>query len=178
MIALVLQFNCKCLQTLIVTDNGDKMTKPAAVHALNGNPGKRQSSLIEPQVPLGSPEMPDGFPPVAAEKWEYTIKQLSQVPGMLALIDRDMLEQYCLAHQMNHDARQIVKAEGMVCYSEKGSAYQHPMVGVINTTTRTIMDIGKKFCLTPCDRVGKQFGEAKKPEDPISMILNARAIKN
>ena len=97
---------------------------------------------------------------------------------MLSLVDRDMLEQDCLAHQDYHDAREVVKKEGMVCYSEKGAAYQHPMLGVMNTKTRIIMDIGKKFCLTPCDRVGKQFGAKKEDNDPIKMILNARLRKN
>ncbi len=153
------------------------MTKPAAVHAMNGNPSKTARTLIEPQVPLGLPEMPEDLGPVAQERWQYTVKHLSEVPGMLSLVDRDLLEQYCLAHQMNHDARQVVKKEGLVCYSDKGSAYQHPMVGVINTTTRTIMDIGKKFCLTPCDRVGKQFGAKKDDDDPINKILNMRLRK-
>lgn len=161
-----------------MTDNGANMTKPAAVHSLNGNPGKRPSNLVEPQVPLGLPEMPEGFPPIAAARWEYTLKQLSEVPGMLSLVDRDLLEQYCLAWQDYYDARETVNREGMTCYSEKGAAYQHPMLGVMNTKTRIIMDIGKKFCLTPCDRVGKQFGAKKDDDDPINKILNMRLRKN
>ena len=152
--------------------------KPAAVNKLNGNPGCRKRSLVEPEFDPSTPEPPFDMPDVAMEHWHYNIKQFESVPGMLTSADRDLLAQYCLAWQEYYDASQEIDRVGLIVHSKEGAPYQNPAVGIRHKATAMIITLGARFCLSPSDRVGKSFGDGKPKEDALTLLLKKREKAN
>jgi len=151
--------------------------KPAAVHKLNGNPSRHSDRLVEPPFVKGVPEPPFELPARAKQHWDYAISQMSAVPGMLTMADRDLLTQYCMAWEEFYSASEDIAKNGLIATGKAGP-YQNPAVGIRHIATNTIIKLGAKFCLSPSDRTGKTFGDGKPSGGAMERFLGARTQRN
>jgi P27 family predicted phage terminase small subunit len=126
---------------------GGPKPKPAAFKVLHGNPGKREIPP-EPKAygTLVAPEWLDGE---ALAKWNQIAPELERTMGAAAL-DSDSLAAYCFAWATFVRLR---KVEDIV-WSDKGSAYQNPQVGLRNKSLEQMRKFGAVLGLSPSDRVG------------------------
>jgi P27 family predicted phage terminase small subunit len=129
------------------------MRKAAAYLSLHGSKVDDGRSVA---TPPGVPIKPAWIAAkeIASEKWDETIAELQEIPGLLSTLDGDALSLYCDAWQQFHDAQALVAAQGMVCQSEKGGTYQHPAVGIANKARAEITKLGSMFGLNPTAREG------------------------
>jgi P27 family predicted phage terminase small subunit len=105
-------------------------------------------------TPLGVPLKPDWLGEKASAVWDETIAELQEIRGLLSTLDAGVLALYCDAWQQFHDAQAIIAAQGMICRSDKGGAYQHPAVGIANKARAEITKLGAFFGLNPPAREG------------------------
>jgi P27 family predicted phage terminase small subunit len=128
------------------------MRKSAAFHNINGGVDDGRGV----PTPPGIPQKPDWIAakPIASAKWDETIAELQEIPGLLSTLDKDALSLYCDAWQTFHDAQALIVEYGMVAHSEKGGAYQHPAVGICNKAREQLVKIGSMFGLNPPAREG------------------------
>lgn len=120
-----------------------------------------------PSVPVKPAWIADK--PIASVKWDEVIAELQEIPGLLSRLDSDVLSLYCDAWQQFHDAQAIVAEHGMISHSEKGGAYQHPAVGIVNKAREQIVKIGALFGLSPPAREGLVL--SKPDEDELTRLL-------
>lgn len=150
--------------------------KPAAIHKLNGNPGKRASSITEPCFPKGEIAPPAELPPRAARHWEHVIAMFGAVPGMLTHADRDVIFQYCMSWEMFYTAQEAIDEHGIVVVGNYGAVTANPAVRMQNAAKAQILQIAQQWGFTPVSRSGKVFGDGpQKVEDPFEALLRNRA---
>jgi P27 family predicted phage terminase small subunit len=107
--------------------------------------------------------------PIASAKWDDTVAELLEYPGLICSLDADALALYCEAWQTLHNAQAIIVAKGMVSTSEKGGAYQHPAVGIANKAREQIVKLGHLFGLNPQAREGMIV--AKPTQDELEDLI-------
>ena len=105
---------------------------------------KAKSRPSEPEAVEGVPVKPEWLGLIASAKWDEIVPALVK-QGVMAVLYGDFISMYCQAHQDFHDAMAIIKREGLVCFSEKGGAYQHPAVGIKQNAIREIARFGSDF---------------------------------
>tara|TARA_Y100001001_G_scaffold163842_1_gene194059 strand:+ start:1672 stop:2199 length:528 start_codon:yes stop_codon:yes gene_type:complete len=81
--------------------NSGRTGKPAIVHVINGNPGRKSKAALHdaldaPAVPVGAPPKPDWLTPFAAEEWDRVLPDLMTL-GLVATLDMMALTSYCEA---------------------------------------------------------------------------------
>lgn len=94
-------------------ENSGRSAKPAIVHLLNGNPGKRnRKDLLQeaanPPLPVEAPPMPDWLDEDAQAEWARVVPDLVKL-GLISSLDRQLLAQYCEA--VSDYARWTVKIQ-------------------------------------------------------------------
>jgi len=81
--------------------NSGRTAKPAIVHLVNGNPGRKKQAALHddvntPAVPVGAPPKPDWLTPLAAEEWDRVVPDLLTL-GLISTLDMMALASYCEA---------------------------------------------------------------------------------
>lgn len=81
--------------------NSGRTGKPAVVHLLNGNPGKRSKAALlqeatSPAMPVEAPPMPDWLDEHAEQEWNRVVPDLVTL-GLVSRLDMQVLAQYCEA---------------------------------------------------------------------------------
>lgn len=154
--------------------------KPAALNKLNGNPGKRERAIIEPQFPSGEPECPEWLSDRAAEHWRHALDMMRPVPGMVTLADRDFLIQYATAWDDFYSAIDAMKTEGMTTtHAETGVSHTHPAMGIKMKAREQILRMAALLGFNPSSRSGKQFGTGpEEKDDPLTALLKRRGSNN
>ncbi len=124
----------------------------AEYHRLCGGNGEGRGFA----TPASVPRKPEWIAakPIASRKWDETLEELQEIPGLLSRLDGDVLSLYADCWQTFHDAQQLILEHGYIAHSEKGGAYQHPSVGVCNKARESIIKIGSMFGLNPPAREG------------------------
>lgn len=123
-------------------------------------------------TPPGVPHKPDWIAekPISSAKWDEMIAELQEIPGLLSTLDGDALSLYCDAWQQFHDAQALVAEHGMVAYSDKGGAYQHPAVGIASKAREQLVKIGSMFGLNPPAREGL-IVSGPTPDDELEALI-------
>ena len=130
--------------------------KPATVHHLNGNPGKRPLSLpdFNPKVELPSP--PEHLLPAARAEW-IRIGPLLEQCGLVSAVDRAALALYCQAYGRWQEAEaelaKIKERQGsIIVTSPNGYPMHHPLLNVINKAQDQVHSYLQQFGLSPAVR--------------------------
>lgn len=147
--------------------------KPATIHHLNGNPGKRPLSLpdFNPRVEL--PEPPEHLLPAARAEWER-IGPLLVEYGLVSAVDQAALALYCQAYGRWQVAEEglaavVEKRGSMISTSPNGYEMHHPLLNVINKAQDQVHSYLQQFGLSPAAREkvtpSSQRGLFDEPEE-------------
>lgn len=148
--------------------------KPAAINRLNGNPGRRAQAITEPKFPSGTPEPPGALTDRSREHWDYAVRMMSHVPGMLTQADRDVLYLYACAWETFYSAQEAIARDGLLSFGENGNPYINPAVNIQSAAMKFIKQTAEGYGFTPSSRSGKQFGGGESEFDPYLAMLQAR----
>lgn len=140
--------------------------KPTAIRVREGNPGRLPINADEPLPPIWPqcPTAPEWLGDIGRAKWTEVAPTLLGV-GCLTVADYDLLAMLCEAHDELHAAMAEIAEHGRVAYSDKGSAYQHPAVGIKNKAIQRIRQFGNDFGMSPAARTGLKVGTAEGADD-------------
>jgi P27 family predicted phage terminase small subunit len=107
-------------------------------------------------TPPGVPVKPDWIEerPIASAKWDETIAELQEIPGLLSTLDGDALALYCSAWQTLNDAQALISQHGLIAKGSGGAPYAHPAVSIANRARAEIVKLGALFGLNPVAREG------------------------
>jgi len=117
----------------------------------------------------GAPSMPAWIDAEAIPYWDELVAML-QDSGVLSRQDAVALAFLAEAVEEYVDLRKEVKARGYVSVSEKGGAYQNPVVGTKNKAREFASKLMDKFGMTTTARVGLVVS-GKKQSDPMADLL-------
>jgi P27 family predicted phage terminase small subunit len=130
---------------------GRKMT-PTALKVVRGNPGKRPLNEHEPKPACaGAEDVPDWLSPEAQEHWPMIAAQLVDA-GVLTVIDRPALAQYCEAFVIWRQAYDKVLKFGLVVKAQSGFPVQSPFLSIANQQSDRMLRILCEFGCTPSSR--------------------------
>lgn len=131
--------------------------KPTALHVL----GETRPSRQRPAEPV--PDELEVLPPpslagYALETWQRLAPDLRK-KGVLSHWDRDALAAYCVAADVNEQARLALQQDGILArraHPRKDTAEQvrSPAFSVFAASADLIVKLGGRFGLTPADRAG------------------------
>lgn len=102
-------------------------------------------------VPNTFPKPPMTLNLYGKRLWKALGPQLVEV-GLYTEGDRNALELLCMAYGDMIAARKALALSGNVVITDKGTVYQHPNVGIANTSWRMVKDMLAQFGLTPAER--------------------------
>jgi P27 family predicted phage terminase small subunit len=91
----------------------------------------------EPQLALGGFSCPKYLDELAKKEWHRVVKDLRE-SGVLAKVDRSMLETYCIAYSMARQAEEDVKDNGLTVFGAKGGVIKNPSISTA-VAYRTLM---------------------------------------
>lgn len=120
----------------------------------------------------GSPQPPDWLQGEALAKWNALVPKLERM-GVVGEVDGDMLAAYCEAWAEFVEAEKYIRDHGRVAVGEKGSEYQHPMVGIKNKAVERMGRLGAQFGWSASARTGLKVDGEKKQDNGKSRFFNA-----
>jgi P27 family predicted phage terminase small subunit len=134
--------------------------KPAAVHALNGNPGKRKraadtaalapgkaQSIEGSVVSLPVPPPPAGMCKAARDHWRRMAPILVK-RGLLRETDADSFKTLCTLEALRADLERTIAKQGRY-YTLNGIVRRHPAVSDLQKTLKDLRDLRDRFGLSP-----------------------------
>ena len=140
--------------------------KPVAAKLLDGS--HREDRDGRPlATAVGVPLKPEWLGEIAAKVWDETVADLAAIDGFLTSVDAGALSLYCHAWQEFHEARELIKRDGLVVKGREGVLVRHPALMVKKHATDTIASIGSKFGLTPVSRASLAI-------DAVNVIAGVR----
>lgn len=147
--------------------------KPTAVKVLEGNPGKRQLNLCEPQPEKKLPECPDWLEDEAKAEWNRLCKNLFEL-GLLTDLDMAAFASYCQAYARWKEAEEFITQHGSIVKTKTGYWQQVPQVSIAHSNQKIMMQAAAEFGLTPSSRSRIIAGDAKSAEtDEMEFLLMA-----
>lgn len=115
-----------------------------------GRRGPQKKVVITQEVPesewLDIPP-PEVLKPQAIDYWNQVLSDMQRF-GQARVVDRHAIAMLANAMYDYERASKLVEQEGEVCYSEKGSPYQHPAVGQKNKAADQIRQWLKECRMT------------------------------
>ena len=125
--------------------------QPTAVLKLHGSPAA-ESRPDEPKPPTVSTlKRPAGLTQSGGRKWSQMIRLLSQVPGLLTIVDAESLQQYCELWSIQRDALAHCKANGWETETARGMG-PSPAAGRYFRATDALLKLQDRFGLNPASR--------------------------
>lgn len=117
---------------------------PSNLHALRGNPGKRQHKAA-PVIPLLTeiPRPLRGLDQFAAEKWK-TVCRLLIERRLLAEMYLDAVANYCRDHSVVRHSDEILKEEGHY-FQSGGQTIRHPAIQTRMDAMKRMMAFEDRF---------------------------------
>jgi len=97
-------------------------------------------------------------------KYRDLATKLSAV-GVLTVLDCDVLGLYCQAWEEFRAAQTIIDVEGLFIVSDKNVKYQHPAVGIRNSSIKRIQHFGALLGLDPSNRTRVKTMAPAAPSD-------------
>lgn len=148
--------------------------KPAAIRALEGNPGKRGGNTSEPKpAPLVNLKPPSFLPAAAKREWKRVVMQLARL-GLISDLDVMALAAYCNAYSTWLDAIKKIKETGMLVRSPNGFAMPSPYVKIQKDAQAEMMGWLKEFGMTPAARARVNGEGDEVEEDPFMKLVNRK----
>lgn len=148
--------------------------KPAAIKALEGNPGKRPSNPNEPQpAALVNLKPPSFLPASAKREWKRVVMQLASL-GLISDLDVMALAAYCNAYATWLDAIKKIKETGMLVRSPNGYPMPSPYVKIQRDAQAEMMGWLKEFGMTPAARARVSSDGAETEADPFEALANRK----
>jgi P27 family predicted phage terminase small subunit len=125
---------------------------PTALKVVRGNPGKRPLPPNEPKPASANPaDVPDWLSPEAQAHWPTIASQLADA-GVLTILDRAALGQYCECFVIWRQAYDKVLKFGLVVKANSGFPVQSPFLGIANVQSERMLRILMEFGCTPASR--------------------------
>lgn len=124
---------------------------PTAVKMLEGNPGKRNLNVKEPQPAKKAPRCPVWLEDEAKKEWKRMAKQLEQL-GILTDIDMAAFAGYCQAYARWKEAEEFITQHGTIVKTPSGYWQQVPQVSIAQTYLKIMNKFCEQFGLTPSAR--------------------------
>lgn len=130
--------------------------KPAEMHALHGDPGKRKrDKAVSSGVKIEIPKMPAWLPPKAKTAWRELAPLLFE-RGVITRGDRVALEALVDAYSIYRDARRVMEKEGMTyeCRTKDGGTMvrKRGEVSIAFEAQKRLQSLLSEFGLTPAAR--------------------------
>jgi P27 family predicted phage terminase small subunit len=91
--------------------------------------------------------------PVAAAEF-LRVQTLLEDRGTFSEDDVSTIEVHAMAWANFREASQLIRKHGIVAYTDRGIAFQHPAVGVMKTSQLILIKCSKLLGLSPADRAG------------------------
>lgn len=124
--------------------------KPTAIRVAEGTfRADRHGDTVN--APPGVPAPPEWLSVDELEVWNHVVASLLEVEGLLARVDGEAIARYAsdwcdwLRHKLMAD-------EQSIAYSDSGTPFQHPAVGIRNRAHDRLRKFEEKFAMTPADR--------------------------
>lgn len=102
-------------------------------------------------VPEEFPKAPSTMNLYGKRLWRELGPQLKEA-GLYSDGDYNALELLCMAYGDMVAARKALMKSGNIVLTDKGTVYQHPNVGIANTSWKQVKDMLTQFGLTPAER--------------------------
>lgn len=160
--------------------------KPTALKELAGNPGHRPLNDDEIKPPAGVPEKPKGLGKCASREWDFIVQELLLL-GVVTIVDRKALVEYCKAVEISELAYrdmqkhglmidEPVLLEGVPIMDGNKALVRHkknPAVDAWKTATGVMKSFLIEFGLTPASRSKLKIKPAKEEnQDPMAKVLS------
>lgn len=139
--------------------------KPAALKALDGNPGKRK--FTAPALPAfpGPPPLkcPMHILGHARAEWKRLVAELTRL-GLIAAVAPAALETYATTYALWRKAKTELnrKATRLIIETESGYQLANPLIGIVNTAATQLRAWLSEFGLTPTSRA--RVGPIAQPQ--------------
>jgi len=152
--------------------------KPTHLRLIEGNRGRRPPPLNEPK-PRGNLQTPPGwFTDQQREVWRYAIE--SAPPGLLKLLDREVLAIWCVAseiYQRAIEAQSRIDAVGglqLLTKTPEGHLVQSPYLPIINKQAAIMLKAASELGFTPSSRTRVSVDPSDAgSQDPAQEFLGA-----
>lgn len=145
---------------------------PTAILQMRGSKRGNQRAKKEPQaiVPLHPCTAPDWLNENAKTHWREIHKTLLQM-GVYSDSDKIALGLLCDSLGDYLFLKKEVEREGYVCYGEKGSCYQSPLVGMRNKSFEHLKGMLLQFGCTPASRANISVTGVDGNESTLDKLL-------
>ena len=143
-----------------------------------GRSGRRKEATTSSSAafpPMADGDAPDWLNEIGRRKWTELVGTLSLIEGLLSEVDRGVLAMYCEAFGEFRLVSEELGANWVV-YSDKGSAYLNPLVGVKNKALERMRSLSRELGLTPSARATLKLESGGTPDDEESKAF-ARLYK-
>lgn len=125
---------------------------PTNLKLVRGQPGHRALNANEPKPAAANPEdVPEWLSSEAREHWPTIAKQLADA-GVLTVLDRAALAQYCEAFVIWRQAYEKVLKFGLIVKAQSGFPVQSPFLSIANVQSERMLRILAEFGMTPASR--------------------------
>lgn len=155
----------------ILAQRGRK-PKPTALKVLEGNPGKRQLNLNEPEPIAKAPSCPKWLEPEAKKEWRRLSKKMERL-GILTEVDMAAFAGYCQAYARWKAAEEFISKHGAIVKTPSGYWQQIPQVSIAQQYLKDMQKLAEQFGLTPASR-SRIISDAVKTEymDDMDKLLS------
>ena len=139
--------------------------KPTALKKLQGNPGKRPLNKKEPQPRIVSLLDPPGWlGQHGKEEWVRVVRDLPK--GMVTVLDRAVLENYCAAYDEWRTCLTMIKKYGRT-QENNGRRFNSPYVSQCQRARLDLNRFAAELGFTPSarSRVRSEHGESDSDAD-------------
>ena len=152
--------------------------KPTALKKLEGNPGKRPLTELEPLPPISVLRCPNWLLPEARKEWRRLAPALINM-GVLTLADAIPFAAYCTAYARWREAEDEITKHGSVYKDGNGSIKPNPYIAISARQLMEIKSLAAEFGLTPATRtaiIANALSAAKSVKDPMEQILTSENL--
>jgi P27 family predicted phage terminase small subunit len=145
---------------------GGPPRKPTKLKLLSGNPGKRPLPQNEPEPQAGQVTRPEFLLPEAKREWNRIVPELQRL-GLLTIVDRAALAQYCEWWGRWCQAEAILKVNGITYETGRGEIKPRPEVQIAFKASNLCRAYMAEFGLTPAARTRVEVPDGKRRGDDI-----------
>jgi P27 family predicted phage terminase small subunit len=141
-----------------------------------GNPGKRPINLNEPKPKRGAPKCPSWLDAAAKKAWREIVPELDRI-GVLTIVDRHILENYCRTWSRWRAAEDFISRHGEA-FPIKDDAgkvkyiQQFPQVAITRHLLSALTKMQQELGLTPSARSRIHIEGNNEPNDKLSELLD------
>ena len=132
---------------------------------------RRRIYKVEPDAPVGEPDMPEYFDDIAKAEWQFMTKILTEM-NLLRTADKTALACYCEAWSRYRQAMETVKQQGTVVINKQGEQVKNPYHCVMRHALQDVIVFLREFGLTPTARSKMAIDTREQHEDKWQDLLN------